>query len=123
MAVRRRARSEAEKIYHIGTLEPVPAAQNAANLDGLRKGLRDLGSSKGETWSSNIGQPMVGPSGSRNLASELVGLKVDLILTRGTPATTAVQNATGAIPVVMVTMGGPGAIVASFARPAGNIRG
>src|SRR5262249_51473376 len=38
-------------------------------------------------------------------------------------ATTAVQNATGAIPVVMVTMGGPGAIVASFARPAGNITG
>jgi putative ABC transport system substrate-binding protein len=53
----------------------------------------------------------------------LVGLNLDLILARGTPATTAVQNATGTIPVVMVTMGGPGAIVASFAHPSSNITG
>ncbi len=58
-----------------------------------------------------------------DLASELVGLKLDLILARGTPATTAVQNATRTIPVVMMTMGGPGALVASFARPTGNITG
>jgi putative tryptophan/tyrosine transport system substrate-binding protein len=31
------------KIYRIGILEALPAARNAANLDGLRKGLRDLG--------------------------------------------------------------------------------
>src|SRR5215203_2370424 len=50
-------------------------------------------------------------------------LKVDLFVTRGTPATQAVQNATDTIPVVMATMGGPGAIVASFARPGGNVTG
>jgi putative tryptophan/tyrosine transport system substrate-binding protein len=44
-------------------------------------------------------------------------------VTRGTPATMAIQNATGTIPVVMATMGGPGAIVASFARPGANITG
>jgi putative ABC transport system substrate-binding protein len=118
------ARAErGEKIYRIGILEPVPAAQNAANLDALRKGLRDFGYFEGRNlaieYRSANGQAERFP----NLASELVGLNVDLILTRGTPATTAVQNATGAIPVVMVTMGGPGAIVASFARPAGNITG
>jgi putative tryptophan/tyrosine transport system substrate-binding protein len=38
------ARAErGEKIYRIGILEPVPAARNAANLDALRKGLRDFG--------------------------------------------------------------------------------
>jgi putative tryptophan/tyrosine transport system substrate-binding protein len=58
-----------------------------------------------------------------DLASELVRLKVDLIVTRGTPATTAAREATGTIPVVMATMGGPGAIVASFAGPGGNITG
>jgi putative tryptophan/tyrosine transport system substrate-binding protein len=111
------------KIYRIGILEPLPAAQNAANLDSLRKGLRDLGYFEGRNlvieYRSADGRAERFP----DLASELVGLNVDLILTRGTPATTAVQTATGTIPVVMATMGGPGAIVASFARPAGNITG
>jgi ABC-type uncharacterized transport system substrate-binding protein len=118
------ARAErGEKIYSIGILEPVPAAQNAANLDGLRRGLRDLGYFEGRNLVIEYRSADGRAERFSDLASELVGLKVDLILTRGTPATTAVQNATGAIPVVMVTMGGPGAIVASFARPAGNITG
>jgi putative ABC transport system substrate-binding protein len=58
-----------------------------------------------------------------DLASELVRLKVDLIVTRGTPAARAARNATETIPVVMATMGDPRAIVASFARPGGNITG
>src|SRR5437763_17195299 len=109
------------KVYRIGILEPIPAAQNAANLDAMRKGLRDLGYIEGQNlvieYRSADGRAEQFP----DLASELVSLNVDLILARGTPATTAVQNATGTIPVVMVTMGGPGAIVASFARPSGNI--
>jgi ABC-type uncharacterized transport system substrate-binding protein len=111
------------KIYRIGILEPVPAAQNAANLDGLRKGLRDLGYFEGQNLVIEYRSADGRAERFADLASELVGLNVDLILARGTPATTAVQNATGTIPVVMVTMGGPGAIVASFARPAGNITG
>jgi putative ABC transport system substrate-binding protein len=57
------------------------------------------------------------------LASELVRLKIDLIVTRGTPAARAAKNATGTIPVVMATMGDPRAIAASFAHPGGNITG
>src|SRR5437764_865185 len=34
---------QASKVYHIGILEAVPAAQNTANLDALRRGLRGLG--------------------------------------------------------------------------------
>ncbi|WP_158237629.1 ABC transporter substrate-binding protein [Bradyrhizobium forestalis] len=111
------------KVYRVGILEPIPAARNAANLEALRKGLRDFGYFEGNNlimeYRSADGRAERFP----DLASELVGLKVDLILARGTPATTAVQNATGTIPVVMMTMGGPGAIVASFARPTGNITG
>ena len=114
---------QAGKIYRIGILEPIPAAQNAANLDALRKGLRDLGYVEGRNliieYRSADGRAERFP----DLASELVRLKVDLIVTRGTPAAQAVQNATGTIPVIMATMGGPGAIVASFARPGGNITG
>ncbi|WP_407114132.1 ABC transporter substrate-binding protein [Bradyrhizobium sp. LMG 9283] len=111
------------KVYRLGILEPIPAARNSANLEALRKGLRDFGYFEGSNliieYRSADGRAERFP----DLASELVGLKVDLILARGTPATTAVQNATGTIPVVMMTMGGPGAIVPSFARPTGNITG
>jgi hypothetical protein len=37
------------KVYRIGILEPIPAAQNAANLNALRKGLRDLGYVEGRS--------------------------------------------------------------------------
>jgi len=111
------------KIYRIGILEAIPAAQNAANLDALRKGLRDLGYVEGRNlvveYRSADGLAERFP----DLASELVRLKVDLIMTRGTPAARAAKNATETIPVIMATMGDPRAIVASFAHPGGNITG
>ena len=107
----------AGKVYRIGMLEAIPAAQNAANLDALRKGLRELGYVEGRNlvieYRSADGRAERFP----DLASELVRLKVDLIVTRGTPAARAAKNATETIPVVMATMGDPRAIVASFARP------
>jgi putative ABC transport system substrate-binding protein len=114
---------QAGKVYRIGILETIPAAQNAANLDALRKGLRNLGYIEGRNlvieYRSADGLAERFP----DLASELVRLKVDLIVTRGTPAARAAKNATGTIPVVMATMGDPHAIVASFAHPGGNITG
>jgi putative ABC transport system substrate-binding protein len=114
---------QAGKVYRIGILEPVPASRNVANLDALRKGLRDLGYVEGRNliieYRSADGRAERFP----DLASELVRLKVDLIVTRGTPAARAAKNATGTIPVIMATMGDPRAIVASFARPGGNITG
>ncbi len=111
------------KVYRIGLLETIPAAQNAANLDALRKGLRDLGYVEGRNliidYRSADGRAERFP----DLAAELVRLKVDLIVTRGTPAARAAKSATETIPVVMATMGDPRAIVASFARPGGNITG
>jgi len=111
------------KVYRIGILETIPAERNAANLDALRKGLRDLGYVEGRNlvieYRSADGRAERFP----DLASELVRLKVDLIVARGTPAARAAKNATGTIPVVMATMGDPHAIVASFANPGGNITG
>ena len=111
------------KVYRIGILEAIPAAQYAAKLDALRKGLRDLGYVEGRNliieYRSADGRAERFPE----LASELVRLKVDLLVTRGTPAARAAKDATGTIPVLMATMGDPRAIVASFARPGGNITG
>src|SRR4030095_9084594 len=111
------------KTYRIGILEAIPAAQNGANLDALRKGLRDLGYVEGRNlvidYRSADGRAERFPE----LASGLVRLNVDLIVTRGTPAARAAKDATATIPVVMATMGDPRAIVASFAHPGGNITG
>jgi putative ABC transport system substrate-binding protein len=111
------------KVYRIGILEPVPAARNLVNLDSLRKGLRQFGYVEGKNLIIEYRSADGAAERFSDLASELVGLNVDLIVTRGTPATRAVQTVTGTVPVVMATMGGPGAIVASFARPAGNVTG
>ena len=118
-----RAQQAAAKVYRIGILEAIPAAQNTANLDALRGGLRELGYVEGRNliieYRSADGKAERFPE----LASELLRLKVDLIVTRGTPAAKAAKNATETIPVIMATMGDPRSIVASFARPGGNITG
>ena len=112
----------AEKVYRIGILETLPASRNAANLDALRKGLRDLGYVEGRNliieYRSADGRAERFP----DLAKELVRLNVDLILTRGTPATNAVKSASETIPVIMAAMR-PLAVVASLAQPSGNITG
>jgi len=111
------------KTYRIGILEPIPAAQNVANLDALRKGLRDLGYVEGRNLTIEYRSADGRADRFPDLAAELVRLNVDLIVTRGTPAAKAAKNATEAIPVIMATMGDPRVIVASFARPGRNITG
>jgi ABC-type uncharacterized transport system substrate-binding protein len=117
------ARAQAGRVYRIGLLEAIPASQNAANLDALRRGLRELGYVEGRNlvidYRSADGHAERFPA----LASELVNAHIDLIITRGTPAARAAKNASATIPVVMATMGDPSALVASFARPGGNITG
>jgi putative ABC transport system substrate-binding protein len=111
------------KTYRIGVLESVPAVQNAANLDALRKGLQKFGYIEGRNllilYRSADGRAERFPE----LAAELVRLNVDLIVTRGTPAAMAAKSATEDIPIVMATMGDPRGVVASFAYPGGNVTG
>jgi putative tryptophan/tyrosine transport system substrate-binding protein len=68
-----------------------------------------------------------GPQSERldAIASELVELRPDVIVTVGTPATFAAKRATTTIPVVMAPVGDPVRIglVASLAHPRGNITG
>jgi putative ABC transport system substrate-binding protein len=116
---------QAGKIYRIGVLEPTSMALNAANLDAFRQGLRELGYVEGHNlmieYRSADGRSERFP----DLAAELVRLKVDVIMTRGTPAVLAAKNATGTIPVVMAASGDPvlSGVVASLARPGGNVTG
>jgi putative tryptophan/tyrosine transport system substrate-binding protein len=115
-----------DKVYRIGMLERTSAAVNAANLEAFRQGLRTLGYVEGKNLAIEYRSADGRDERFRDLAVELVALKVDLILTRGTPAALAAKHATaGGIPVVITGVGDPIGqdIVASLARPGGNITG
>jgi len=113
------------KVYRIGMLERTPAATNAANLDGFRHGLRELGYVEGKNLAIEYRSADGHDERFLTLAAELVRLKPDLILTRGTTAALAARNTTVTIPVVILGVGDPvgQGIVASLAHPGGNITG
>src|SRR5258705_3805353 len=113
------------KVYRIGMLERTPAATNAANLDGFRQGLRELGYVEGKNLVIEYRSADGHDERFLTLAAELVRLKPDLILTRGTTAALAAKNTTVTIPVVILGVGDPvgQGIVASLAHPGGNITG
>ncbi len=116
---------QARTVHRIGMLETRSAALNAANVDAFREGLRELGYREGQNieivYRSSEGRNDRFPG----LARELVTLKVDVIVTRGTPAVQAAKSATATIPIVMAASGAPleSGIVASLARPGGNVTG
>jgi putative tryptophan/tyrosine transport system substrate-binding protein len=114
-----------DRVRVIGILETISPELNSANLDALRRGLRELGYTEGQSirleYRSAEGQASRFPA----LAAELVRLSVDLILTRGTPAARAAKDATSIIPIVMAAIGEPvdTGVVANLARPGGNVTG
>lgn len=112
------------KVYRIGVLDPSSMARNTANLDAFRQGLRELGYVEGQHFVIEY-RSGAGPNAFPPLAGELVRLKVDLILTRGTAAVTAAKNATRTIPIVMAASGDPvgAGVVTGLARPEGNVTG
>jgi putative tryptophan/tyrosine transport system substrate-binding protein len=114
-----------EKLHRIGMLERTSIATNAANVDGFRQGLRELGYVEGRSFVIEYRSADGRDDRFPGLAAELARLKVDLILSRGTPAALAAKKATGTIPVVFVGVGDPVAqgVVASLAHPGGNLTG
>jgi putative ABC transport system substrate-binding protein len=116
---------QGRRLYRIGMIERTSMVINAANVDSFRQGLRELGYVEGDRFVIEYRSADGRDERFPGLAIELVRLKVDLILTRGTPAALAAQHATGAIPVVILGVGDPvgQGLVASLARPGRNITG
>src|SRR5690242_14677093 len=111
------------KVYRIGILEPSAAAQNTANIEALRLGLRNLGYAEGQNLILEYRSSDGRDERFRELAADLVRLKVDVIVTRGTPAAQAAKGASGSIPIVMAAMGAPLLVVPSLPHPSGNVTG
>jgi putative ABC transport system substrate-binding protein len=121
----RHAAAQSTRTYRIGVMETISPEANRANLEGLRRGLRELGYIEGQNlkleYRSSEGQAARFP----DIAAEFVRMNVDLIVTRGTPAAIAARDASSKIPIVMAAIGEPlnVGIVSSLARPGGNITG
>src|SRR5215472_14802802 len=121
------AAQQTQKVPRIGVLVPAePESPKEPNIAAFRRALRDLGYVNGQNvaveyqWAH--GKAEMYPE----LVAQLVGLNVDVIVVGSGPATLATKRATQTIPIVGVSMGGDpvaNGLVASLARPGGNITG
>src|SRR6516162_2593300 len=114
---------QAGKVWRIGMLDTTGEAAKSADISAFRRGLAELGYTEEKNliidYRSADGRPERFPA----LVAELLSRKVDLIVTRGTPAAVAAKEATSTIPIVMAAIGDPLVVVQSLARPSGNLTG
>jgi ABC-type uncharacterized transport system substrate-binding protein len=113
------------KVPRIGFLDGSNASGSAVLLEAFRQELSKLGWIEGKniTIEYRFGEQKSEPL--PELAADLVRLKVDLIVVAATPPALAAKKATTTIPIVMANAGDPVAagLIASLARPGGNITG
>ena len=113
------------RIPRIGYIGAASSSANQIRVEAFRQGLREAGYIEGQ----NIGIEYRYAEGKFDrlpaLAAELVGLKVDVIVTGGAAVTRRVKEATQTIPIVMTNDNDPigNGFVESLARPGGNITG
>jgi putative ABC transport system substrate-binding protein len=114
-----------KKVPRIGWLTGSSLSAMTARIEAFRQGLRELGYVEGKNivieWRSAEGKTERVPA----LAAELVGLKVNVIVSGGPLVTRAAKEASSTIPIVMAFDNDPvgNDFVASLARPGGNITG
>jgi len=113
-----------KKVPRIGVLYSGSPSSNAASREALRQGLRDLGYIEGQNIAVEH-RYAGGVAEYPNLATELVRLKVDIIVASSTPGAQAAKNATTTIPIVFIGVGDPvgTGVVDSLAHPGGNVTG
>jgi len=112
------------KITRIGFLGAT-APSDVFALDRFRAGLRDLGYVEGENILIDFRWAEGNYARLAEYATELIRLRVDILVTHGTPGTLAARQATKTVPIVMIVSGDAVAtgLIASLARPGGNVTG
>jgi putative tryptophan/tyrosine transport system substrate-binding protein len=117
-----------DRVRRIGALMPYDDENDPVakpRLSAFTQGLADLGWTDGRNVRMDLRWHGGDNNRSRAFAQELVGLRPDIIVTAGTPATVALQRETQTIPIVFAGVTDPVAqhIVARLDRPGGNITG
>jgi putative ABC transport system substrate-binding protein len=115
----------AGKVPRLAYLNASSAASATLAVEAFRQGLRELGYIEGQNilieyrWADGRFERL--PA----LAAELARSKVSVIVAANTVAALAAKNATSTIPIILVTVGDPvgSGLVASLARPGGNVTG
>ena len=117
------ARAQGSKVPQIGALY-LGVADGESFTKELREGMRELGYVEGQNLAFAFRSAQGRPERLPELAAELVGLKVDVIVALYVPCALAAKQATRDIPIVILA-GDPveTGIVTSLARPGGNITG
>src|SRR5262245_8570821 len=116
---------QSKKVPRIGYLSASSAGALSARTEAFRQGLRELGYAEGKNiiveWRYAEGKL----DRQRELAAELMRLKVEVIVSAGPEPTRAAKTATSAIPIVMTNDPDPvgDGFIANLARPGGNITG
>ena len=113
------------KILRIGFLDSSTASGSAVLVEAFRQELSKLGWIEGKNIAIEYRFAEQKPERLPELAADLVRLKVDLIVGASTNSALAAKRATTTIPIVMANVGDPvgAGLVASLARPGGNVTG
>jgi putative ABC transport system substrate-binding protein len=121
--VPRIAFAEVRKSFRIGYMSLQSRDSESARIGAFLEGLRDLGYAEGGNISIQFRHADGNAARLAQFAKEFVRLKLDAIVSVGTPATLAAMKATATIPIVFPLSGDPASLVASLARPGGNVTG
>jgi ABC transporter substrate binding protein len=125
LAGQRDTAAQTTRTHRLGFLGGATAEGYASLVEALLLGLRDHGYVVGQNLAIEYRWADGDYERLSALAAELVRLKVHVIVTQGTPAAFAAKRATSTVPIVMAIVGNPveSGIVASYARPGGNVTG
>jgi putative ABC transport system substrate-binding protein len=114
-----------KKVPRIGVLMSSSTTESSSFIEAFRRGMRELGYIEGKNIVFEIRGGEAKLDRLADLATELVNLRVEIIVAGASSATRAAREATSTIPIVMRYGGNPvnSGFVTSLARPGGNITG
>ena len=109
----------------IGFLWESEQSDYVQRIDAFKAGMRELGYAEGRDYVIEHRSAQNDLARLPALAAELVALKVDVIVSSGTPSAVAAHKATREIPILIVTVGDPvgSGLAATLRRPGGNVTG
>jgi putative ABC transport system substrate-binding protein len=112
------------KIPRVGFIVGGSRTEASQRVEAFRQGLRELGYVEGQTIALEVRYAEGRAEQLPELVADLVGLKVDVLVAGSSPGALAAKKATETIPIVMVSADPVGlGLVASLARPGGNLTG